>query len=156
MADFTITIRVSGSVDGQAFAWTRTAIVNDIEEAIYGLNASTQANTGLGSDEAGGFPLDGHHSYSGVAVACFVHNNPATIVTLNPIDPTGTVYCSVLMAPGIPMIYYGGAGTGFTGAFNSSNTGTDTPTVDMVGTVSTVPFIGTGTIGGLIGLKPVS
>jgi hypothetical protein len=156
MADFDITITVSGSIGGQAFSWSRSATVADIDAAVYGLNASAQTNSGLGSDEAGGFAVDGHHSYNGVAVACFVHNNPGTILTLNPIDPTGTVFASVMMPPNVPMIYYGGAGTGFTGAFNSSNTGTDTPTVDMVGAISVVPFIGSGSIAGLLGIKAVS
>jgi hypothetical protein len=156
MADFTITITVTGSIGGQSFTWSRTATVANIDAAIYGLNSSSQTNSGLGSDSAGRFAVDGHHDYTGVAVACFVHNNPGTILTLNPIDPTGTVYASVLMPPNLPMIYYGGAGTGFTGSFNSSNSSTATPTVDMVGAISIIPFIGSGSIAGLYGLKAVS
>ena len=156
MADFTITIAVTGSIGGQSFSWSRTATVANIDAAVYGLNSSVQTNSGLGSDSAGGFSLDGHHDYTGVAVACFVHNNPGTIIKINPIDTTGTVYASVIMPPNVPMIYYGGAGAGFTGTFNSSNTATDTPTVDMVGMISAEPLIGSGSIAGLYGLKAVS
>jgi|688.fasta_scaffold162298_4 hypothetical protein len=156
MADFSISITVTGSIGGQSFSWSRTATVANIDAAIYGLNSSIQTTSGLGSDSAGGFAVDGHHDYTGVAVACFVHNNPGTILWLNPIDPTGTVYAGVLMPPNLPMIYYGGAGTGFTGSFNASNSATDTPTVDMVGAINATQFIGSGSITALYGLKAVS
>ena len=56
---------------------------------------------------------------------------------------------------GIPIMIYGGAGTGFVGAMKTSATATDVPDVDLDG-VTNYFWAGHGSFVLMAGLKPVS
>jgi len=155
MADMTITIRVTASIGGQAFAWTRTATVANIDAAVYGLNGPSSGSSGVTEALVGSTAVDGVYSYSGAAVVCVVHTNPGMVSNIPILDAAGAQRGGFLAVPFVPVIYYNGAGTGFTGGINSSNTATDTPTVDIVAGAAQY-FTGSGPTATLIGLKAIS
>lgn len=152
MADFTITITVTGSIGGQSFSWSRTATVADIDASVYGLST---LNDLLGTPESGLQTTDGIYSYSGAAVICSVHTNPGAVFDVGALCSDGGVRAQFLVPAFVPMIYYNGAGTGFTGGVNASGTATDTPTIDIAGTTIAV-MMGNGACSTLIGLKAIS
>jgi len=154
MADLSISITVTGSMGGQSFTWSRTATVGNIDDAVYGL---FQTKDFVGSTESGSGSqaADGIYSYSGAAVMCVVHTNPGTVCKISALCSDGTARGSFLVLPFVPMIYYNGAGTGFTGGLNASNTSTDTPTIDITAIQSQV-MMGSGSVAALIGLKSIS
>lgn len=157
MADLTITITVSASIDGQAFRWSRSATITSLDSAIFGAR-QTPHNSGqaIGGSEAGSLASlsDGLYSYTGIAVGCFVHASQNAVIPLTLLDSTGTLITGVMMSANVPFIVYGGYD--FNGAAKSSGTSTDTPTVDVDGVIVSAPFIGTGSIRALVGLKAIS
>ena len=152
MADFDITITVSGSIGGQAFSWSRSTTIEGIEAAVYGVSV---LNDLFATPEAGLQTADGIYSYSGAAVICAVHTNPGTVFDIGALCSDGGVRAQFLVPAFVPMIYYNGAGTGFTGGVNASGTATDTPTIDIAGTTIAV-MMGNGPSSTLIGLKAIS
>jgi hypothetical protein len=152
MADFDITITVSGSIGGQAFSWSRSTTIEGIEAAVYGLSIINEL---IGTPEAGLQTTDGIYSYSGAAVICTVHTNPGTVFDVGALCSDGGVRAQFLVPAFVPMIYYNGAGTGFTGGVNASATSTDTPTIDIAGT-TVAQMMGNGPVASLLGLKAIS
>jgi hypothetical protein len=152
MADFDISITVTGSIGGQSFSWSRTATVANIEAAVYGISATGYL---AGNTEGEEQTADGIYSYAGAAVIAVVHTNPATVVNVGA-TCTDTAQRGRFLAPAfVPMIYYNGAGTGFTGGVNASATSTDTPTIDIAGT-TVAQMMGNGPVASLLGLKAIS
>jgi hypothetical protein len=152
MADFSISITVTGSMGGQSFSWSRTATVANIDAAVYGL---FQTNDLLGTPESSVQQADGIYSYSGAAVMCVVHTNPGAVCNVSCVCTDEGARGAFLVPAFVPMIYYNGAGTGFTGGLNASGSATDTPTLDIAATVVQV-MMGNGPVASLIGLKAIS
>jgi hypothetical protein len=152
MADFTITIAVTGSIGGQSFSWSRTATVENIDDAVHSLAQNAQ---GFGDTETTAQTADGVYSYSGAAVIAQVHTSPGAIANFGATCTDTGQRGRWLAAAFVPVIHYNGAGTGFTGGVNASNTATDTPTIDIVGAHYDA-FIGTPSNATLIGLKAIS
>jgi hypothetical protein len=152
MADFNISITVTGSIGGQSFSWSRTATVANIDDAVYGLS---QYAASVGDTETTAQSSDGLYSYSGAAVIVQVHTSPGAIANFGVTCTDSGQRARWLAAAFVPVIYYNGAGTGFTGGVNASDSATDTPTIDIVGS-HYEGFIGTPSNAALIGLKAIS
>ena len=147
MATMTITVTVSCN----GITWSRSAAV-EVDTAsmqdgygangiLFGTEAVTTANNGM-------------HSYGGLAVGVFANKAKGSIGLLQLNNGSG-MQMFVGVTTYLPLIVYSGAGTGLTGAFNTSATGTDVADEDIAYVVQTV-IIGSQKTTALVGLKAIS
>lgn len=140
-----MTIRVTVTCNG--ITWSRTATVQ-VDTASTHDGNSGQA-TLFGPDSGGGTTL-GMQSYSGLSVGVFANKAKGSIasVTLNALIDAG-------VPTYLPLIVYSGAGTGLTGAINSSATSTDVADQDLT-FVTFATMMGAQKTTALVGLKAIS
>lgn len=156
MADFTITIRVSGTAGGQSISWARTATITDIDVVVQNGHNAVQIGEGSGSivgiESAvpGGVGLT---SYTGIAVSAVVSEGQGTLTLVTPYDVSLNSNGSAICPPGVPFITYQGGD--FNGAMNIGSSATLQPTVD-IGSIAVGPSYGFGSFKALAGLKAVS
>lgn len=147
MATMTITVTVSCN----GITWSRSAAVevdtasmqdgNGGNAILFGTEAVTSANNGM-------------HSYGGLAVGVFANKAKGSIGLLQLNNGSG-VQMFIGVTTYLPLIVYSGAGTGLTGAFNTSATATDVADEDIAYVVQTV-IIGSQKTTALVGLKAIS
>jgi hypothetical protein len=143
------TMNITVSVICNGTIWRRTASI-EVDTA----NMYEGSLSGPISGAEGETPGVGMYSYSGIAVGVFANKAKGSIgsVLLN----NGS---SVNMVAGVvtylPLIVYSGAGTGFTGAFNTGATATDVPDED-VAIASLSGIAGALKTTALVGLKAIS
>ena len=148
MASMTIRVTVqSGST-----VWTRTSVVENIEAVLQQPGTVGTSNLGGSSATAGRVGL---YSYSGVAVAVMVNKAKGSLLKVSAYNVSDDLIGAAVIPTYLPFIAYGGAGTGFTGALNSSATGTDLPDEDL-DYVDTLPVLGVRLTDSLYGFKPIS
>lgn len=143
MATMTITVTVSCN----GITWSRSAAVEVDTASMHDGNSGLA--TLFGPDSGGGTTL-AMHSYSGVGVGVFANKAKGSIanVTLNALIEAG-------VPTYLPLIVYSGAGTGFTGAINSSATATAVADQDLT-YVTFATLTGTQKSTALVGLKAIS
>lgn len=156
MADFTITIRVSGTAGGQSISWSRTATIADIDAVVQnGHNAAQSGESGASivSIESAAASGVGTTSYTGIAVSAVVSEGQGTMTIVIPYDGSLNSNGQAICPPGVPFITYQGGD--FNGAMNIGSGATLQPTVD-IGSISAGPQYGFGSFKALAGLKAVS
>jgi hypothetical protein len=146
----TMTIRVT--VQSGSFIWTRTAAVEGIEAVS--LQTGTVGNADLGGSVSAGGKI-GLYSYSGIAVAVVVNKAKGSIVKVNAYNVGDALIGSSVIPNYMPFIIYGGAGTGFTGALNSSASATDVPDEDL-DYIKVAKYVGASLTDTLYGFKLIS
>jgi hypothetical protein len=137
-------ITVTASSGGTT--WSRTASIEVDTAASH--QGQTPGSSYIYGTEAQA-PELGVHSYSGIAVGIFANKGKSQKMY---VILSGTVGISPLVQTHMPLIVYSGAGTGFTGAINTSGTSTDTCTVD----ITKVSLMTNGTSASVVGLKAIS
>jgi hypothetical protein len=156
MADFTITIRVTGTAGGQSVSWSAAATVADIDALILnGHNAAQATESGASIITAEGIGASGVGlmSYTGIAVSCVVGEGGSTVTLVTPYDGSLNDNGAFVVPTGIPVITY--QGPDFNGAMNIGSSATATPTVD-VQSIAAGPWFGFGSFKALAGVKAVS
>lgn len=143
----TITI----TVNAKGVTWSRTASI-EVDTAQYQQGDAVQAIL-FGSEAVRTTGL-GMHSYDAIAVL-FVANKAKGSIGIATIANSGSASIRPLVTTYLPLIVYNGAGTGFTGAFNTSGKGTDTPTGDNIGLAIAV-VMGASQTQAIAGLKATS
>jgi hypothetical protein len=147
MADMTITVTVTA----RGVSWSRTTTI-EVDAALYQQGDLTTSRIG-GSETIGqGASL---YSYSGMAVAFLANKAISSLAVLIGTDSSDNAITSPIIPPCVPFIYYGGAGTGFTGAINATATSTDLPTVDLDSVVTSMAM-GVSETHSIVGLKAIS
>jgi hypothetical protein len=144
------TMNITVTVNCNGIIWSRTASI-EVDTA-----SMQEGNTGAGltfGAEAE-TPSYGMHSYSGIAAGVFANKAKGSIgsVTLN---NGSTVSMVAGVTTYLPLIVYSGAGTGFTGAFNTSATATEVPDED-VAILTLSRIIGAQKTTAIVGLKAIS
>ena len=155
MSNLSIQVTVTGRVGNKSFAWTRIAVIADVQEVMDQAAESLNAGSGFSTTENNAELMDGWHAFAGLAVGIFVNSGPGTVVKVSPNATGKAAVCPALLPTNIPYIVYNGVLGGFSGGATSSNTATDVP-VDDIESVGFSDFLGRGTVGSLIGLKPIS
>lgn len=154
MADFNISIRVSGTAGGQAISWTRTGTVADIDVVVQtGRNAQSTASLPHVLTESVISSGVGAVSYTGVAVCAVVSEGQGNILTVGAYDSNHTLNSRFYAPTGIPVLIY--QGFDFNGAMNVGASDSATPTVD-VQAIEGTSLYGFTPYKALAGLKAVS
>ena len=96
----------------------------------------------------------GMHSYGGIAVGVFANKAKGSIGLLK-LNNGSSLEMLVGVTTYLPVIVYSGAGTGLTGAFNTSATGTDVADEDIAYVGHTI-ITGSQKTTALVGLKAIS
>jgi hypothetical protein len=143
------TMNITVSVICNGTIWRRTASIEVDTASIR--DGSTSAFVFGAEAET---PSLGMHSYSGIAVGVFANKAKGSIGSVL-LNNGSTVEMITGLVTYLPLIVYSGAGTGFTGAFNTGATATDVPDED-VATLSMSVFIGTQKTTAIVGLKAIS
>lgn len=154
MADFNISIRVSGTAGGQAISWTRTATVESIDALVLtGRNAQSTASLPHVLTESVISSGVGAVSYTGVAVCAVVSEGQGNVLAVGTYDSNPAINSRFYAPTGVPILIY--QGFDFNGAMNVGASDTATPTVD-VQAIEGVSFYGFTPYKALAGLKAVS
>lgn len=155
MADMTITITVKANVGGVITTWTRTGTVTDIDAALFrsGEMQATTSFAPVGSVAGQGIGL---YSESGLAVFVGVMKGNNSLTYFGCTNAADASIGRPMLFPGIPLLLYGGAGTGYVGAMATSGSGSDVPDEDLATVGSLVHAGHSSGYVFLAGLKPVS
>lgn len=147
MATMTITIAVSCN----GITWSRTA---SVEVDTASMQDGYSGGASIFHTESVATGSLGRHSYGGIAVGVFANKAKGSIGALT-LNNGSSLQMIVGVVSYLPVIVYSGAGTGLTGAYNTSATATDVADEDIA-------FIGNSLIMGtlkttaLVGLKAIS
>lgn len=145
------TMNITVTVNCNGIIWSRTA---SVEVDTANIQDGNGANATLFGTEAITSTGNGMHSYSGLAVGVFTNKAKGSIGLLQ-LNNGSSLEMWAGVVTYLPLIVYSGAGTGFTGAFNTSATGTDVADEDIAYVVHSI-FTGAQKTTALVGLKAIS
>jgi hypothetical protein len=146
------TMNITVTVNCNGIIWSRTASVEVDTASMQDGNSGGSITFGT---EATTTTSYGMHSYSGIGVGVFTNKARGAVGVVSLFNSDRTVISTSAVMTYLPLIVYSGAGTGFTGAFDASATGTDTPDEDICSvTMSTIS--GARRTTALVGLKAIS
>ena len=141
----TITVSCNG------VTWSRSAAV-EVDTASmqdgYGANGTLFGTEAITSNN------NGMHSYGGIAVGVFANKAKGSIGLLKLVNGS-SLEMLIGVTTYLPVIVYSGAGTGLTGAFNTSATATDVADEDIAYVVQSI-ITGSQKTTALVGLKAIS
>lgn len=147
MATMTITVAVSCN----GTTWSRTA---SIEVDTASMQDGYAGGSLIFHTESVATGSLGRHSYGGIAVGVFANKAKGSIGALT-LNNGSSLQMIIGVVSYLPVIVYSGAGTGFTGAYNTSATATDVADEDIAFIGNSV-IMGTQKTTALVGLKAIS
>jgi hypothetical protein len=139
MATMTITI----TVNAKGVKWSRTATIADIDATALIVNENVTATASSNSLS----------SYPSIAVGCVVNNGQGTLAKVSAVN--GTAVLTFVANGALPVIFYNGAGTGYTGGVSSGASNTGSPNTDIE-SIGIGQYVGTPMCSSLFGYKPTS
>ena len=150
MATMSITITVTGRMAGNTVTWSRSSEVTDLLTGIHRIGDGGTFITASESTKSTGSMYS-----TGMAVCAIIPSNAGSLLGVGFTDG-GNLYPGGVAQPGIPMLYYNGAGAGgFNGGVNVGSSAALDPTVD-IDQIFTYATLGSPSYAALVGTKLIS